>query len=209
MSNYNLKNDLSIEELALPIRTVNALNRAQITTLQQLQMLSVQELTQMRGIGEIGLQILLSTCEKYSIHIPPTPKRSFSHSSFIKLLSHKTIILFQKVNISTLEDIPLHSTEELVQWCEGNVFHAAKIYKELKSAGIATHSSGSPFLFEISSFPAVSVSSLLWHGIYRIDQFLSMNEKELYHVRNLGKKRIDQLLELKKEYSTQPFINSQ
>ena len=158
--------------MALPIRTVNALNRAQITTLQQLQMLSIQELIQIRGIGEIGLQTLLSACEKYSIHIP------------------------------------LHSTEELVQWCEGNIFRAAKIYKELKSAGIATHSSGSPFLFEVPSFPAVSVSSLLWHGIYRIDQFLSMTEKELYHVRNLGKKRIDELLELKKEYSTQSFINA-
>ena len=33
-------------------------------------------------------------------------------------------------------------------------------------------------------------------------------EKELYHVRNLGKKRIDELLELKKEYSTQSFINA-
>ena len=64
MCNYNLKNDLSIKELALPIRTVNALNRAQITTLQQLQMLSIQELIQIRGIGEIGLQALLSTCEK-------------------------------------------------------------------------------------------------------------------------------------------------
>lgn len=206
MCNYNLKNDLSIKELALPMRTVNALNRAQITTLQQLQMLSIQELIQIRGIGEIGLQTLLSACEKYSIHIPSKP--AFSHSSFIKLLSHKTIILFQKVNISTLEDVPLHSTEELVQWCEGNIFRAAKIYKELKSAGIATHSSGSPFLFEVPSFPAVSVSSLLWHGIYRIDQFLSMTEKELYHVRNLGKKRIDELLELKKEYSTQSFINA-
>ena len=73
MCNYNLKNDLSIKELALPIRTVNALNRAQITTLQQLQMLSIQELIQIRGIGEIGLQTLLSACEKYSIHIPSKP----------------------------------------------------------------------------------------------------------------------------------------
>ncbi len=195
---------MEIGGLPLPIRTVNALNRAKITTLDQLQTLSIQELTQIRGIGVIGIQALISICEQHSIHIPLEPTHSFSRSTFIRSLSHKTIILFHEINISTLEELPMHSTEELVQWCNGDIFRASKIYKELKSAGIATHPSHSPFLFEISSFPSSSISSLLWHGIYRMEDFLIMSEEDLYRVRNIGKKRVEQLLLFQNTYRN-PF----
>lgn len=200
MSNHTFHENLSIDGLSLPVRTVHALNRAQITTLDQLQTLSIQELTQIRGIGKTGIQTVLALCEQYSIHLPLKPNPPFSQSSLLRFLSRKTIILFRKVNISTLEDIPMHSTEELVQWCDGNLFRASEIYKELELAGIPTHASKSPFIFEIRSLSPICISSLLWHGIDRIDQLMNMSEKELYEVRNLGKKRVEELLQFQKEH---------
>lgn len=191
-----------------PITTLNlspsvfrALNFAGITTIQQLQDLSLKEIGNIRRIGTKGLDEIRQRCTSSGIFLREKPLDYFPDCARKQQLSDKTLLLLYHARISSLESLSSLSTEDLFLWCNGKIDNIMAIYQEFLSVNIRLRPGNPPFIFEYLSLSSASLNALHRSRIYRISELQEASPKELLSVRGIGVKRIEEILIARKKCS--------